>query len=82
MQSRTINLKFITKTTLLCVLVGFLNLDKISAQEIIEDEAPEPKTVQDTLQNPDRIKVDGVANPDDGCRFDVRCRRMANPVLS
>lgn len=61
MQSRTINLKFITKTTLLCVLVGFLNLDKISAQEIIEDEAPEPKTVQDTLQNPDRIKVDGVA---------------------
>lgn len=61
MQSRTINLKSITKATLLCVFVSLLNLDKIYAQEIIPDDVKEQKVKKDSLHDPGRIKVDGVA---------------------
>ncbi len=61
MQLKTINLKSIIKTTLFCVIVILFNLNKISGQEIIEDEAVEPKYEKDTVQESDRIKIDGVA---------------------
>lgn len=61
MQLKTINLKSIIKTTLLCVVVTLLTLNNISGQEIIEEEVPEPKYEKDTLQKFDRIKIDGVA---------------------
>ena len=61
MQLRTINLKSITKTSLLCGVVILLNFYKINAQEIIEDEILDVKVKKDTLQNLDRLKIDGVA---------------------
>jgi peptidyl-prolyl cis-trans isomerase SurA len=61
MQLRTINLKSIIKTSLLCAVVLLLNVNKIFSQEIIEDQILDSKTKKDTLQQSDRIKIDGVA---------------------
>jgi len=61
MQLKTNNLKSITKTALLCVFISVFNLYKIDAQEIIEEEIKDSKTKIDTLQQSDRVKIDGVA---------------------
>ncbi|MGM5470084.1 peptidylprolyl isomerase [Flavobacteriaceae bacterium LMO-SS05] len=61
MQLKTINLKSITKATLLCVFITLLNVNKGSAQEIIEDQIQDLKTKKDTLNPSDRVKIDGVA---------------------
>jgi peptidyl-prolyl cis-trans isomerase SurA len=45
----------------LCVFISVLNIYKIHAQEIIEDEIKDSKTKIDTLQQSDRVKIDGVA---------------------
>ncbi|HKK11363.1 MAG TPA: peptidylprolyl isomerase [Flavobacteriaceae bacterium] len=54
-------MKSIIKTALLGVLVTLVNFGKINAQEIIKDEKPDPKTKTNTVQNSDRVKIDGVA---------------------
>jgi peptidyl-prolyl cis-trans isomerase SurA len=61
MHLKTINLKSITKATLLCVFITLLNVNKGSAQEIIEDQIQDLKTKKDTLNPSDRVKIDGVA---------------------
>jgi len=61
MQLKIISLKSIIKTALLGVLVTLVNFGKINAQEIIKDEKPDPKTKTNTVQNSDRVKIDGVA---------------------
>ena len=61
MQLKTINLKSTIKTALFCCFVVLLNLNIISAQEIIEDQITDLKSKRDTLQQSNRMKVDGVA---------------------
>lgn len=61
MQLKTINLKSTIRTTLFSVVVTVLSFNSITSQEIIEEETIEPKYEKDTLQNSDRIKIDGVA---------------------
>lgn len=43
------------------VLLGFMSLNFVNAQEIIDDEAPKVETLKDSVVNTERIKADGVA---------------------
>jgi len=58
MPLKTINSKFIIKAIL---LVCFISLNVVNAQEIIDDEKPEAEQPKDTVVNKTRLKADGVA---------------------
>lgn len=58
MPLKTINSKFIIRAT---VLLGFMFLNVINAQEIIDDETPKVETPKDSVVNTERLKADGVA---------------------
>ncbi len=58
MPLKTINSKFIIKAIL---LVCFISLNVVNAQEIIDDDKPEAEQPKDTVVNKTRLKADGVA---------------------
>jgi len=58
MPLKTINSKFIIKAIL---LVCFISLNFVNAQEIIDDDKPEAEQPKDTVVNKTRLKADGVA---------------------
>ena len=60
MPLKTINLKYIINSKFILSLLALLSYQISNAQEIIEDEVPEPKVVDTTKSNNERVKVDGV----------------------
>jgi peptidyl-prolyl cis-trans isomerase SurA len=58
MPLKTINSKFIIKALFLCCFISF---NCVNAQEIIEDEKPQPEKPKDSIVQKSRIKADGVA---------------------
>nr|WP_299225926.1 peptidylprolyl isomerase [uncultured Psychroserpens sp.] len=60
MRLKINNLKFINNMRFALIIITLFCVNALSAQEIIEDEVVESKVKSDSLNDNDRLKVDGV----------------------